>query len=165
MNRALYPGSFDPPTWGHIQIIRRAAKLFDELIVGIGDNFEKGKGLLTTQEKIDGLKEEIGDLQNVEILKVPGLTVDFAKEIGAHVLLRSLRSSGDLEFEMQMARANYKLKGMETLFMAGDDETSTISSSLIRELAANGAPLKEFIPSYFESLLHNKRDKLWNKEQ
>jgi len=159
MFKALYPGSFDPPTWGHIRLIQRAAKLFDALVIGIGENFKKGEGLLTTQEKIDGLKKEIGDLPNVEIMKLPGLTVDFAKEIGANLLLRGLRSSGDLEFEMQMARANYKLKGVETLFMASEEETSTISSSLIRELAANRAPLGDFIPSYFESLLHNKIQK------
>jgi pantetheine-phosphate adenylyltransferase len=159
MFKALFPGSFDPPTWGHIQLIQRASKLFDHLIVGIGENLKKGKSVLTIQEKIEGLKKEIGDLSNVEIMSFSGLVINFAKENGVKLLLRGLRSAGDMEFEMQMARANNKLTGIETLFLMAGGDTSAISSSLIRELAAKGAPLKEFIPSYFEGLLHNRIQK------
>ncbi|NGX47062.1 MAG: Phosphopantetheine adenylyltransferase [Chlamydiae bacterium] len=159
MFKAIYSGSFDPPTWGHIRLIRRAAKLFDVLIVGIGENLKKGKGFFTIQEKIDGFQKEIGDLPNVEIMSFSGLVTNFAKENGIDLLVRGLRFVGDMEYEMQMARANYKLTGIETFFLMADEDTSTISSSLIRELAANGAPLGDYIPSHFETLLHNKTQK------
>ncbi len=156
MFKALYPGSFDPPTWGHIRLIRRAAKLFDVLIVGIGENLKKGKSLCTTQEKIEGLSKETSDLPNVEISSFSGLAIDFAKKKDASCLLRGLRSAKDMDYEMEMAEANYKLTGIETLFLIAESDTSGISATLIRELAANGAPLGEFIPSYFESLLQNR---------
>ena len=156
MFKALYPGSFDPPTWGHIHLMRRAAKLFEVLIVGIGENLKKGKSLCTTQEKIEGLSKETSDLPNIEIVSFSGLVTDFAKKKGASILLKGLRSAKDLEHEIEMSQANYKLTGIETLFLIAESDTSGISSSLIRELAANGAPLNDFIPSYFESILHSR---------
>lgn len=159
MNKALYPGSFDPPTWGHVHLIRRAAKICEKLYVGIGKNLKKGEGLLTTQEKIEGLKTVISDLHNVEIVVISGLVTDFAREKQIEVLLKGLRFPSDMEYEMQMARANYKLTGIETLFLLAEGETAAISSTLIRELASNQAPLDAFIPQFFEDLLHKRMKK------
>jgi pantetheine-phosphate adenylyltransferase len=164
MKKALFPGSFDPPTWGHIRLIERGSKLFDQIVVGVGANLAKGKGLLTSEERVEGLAQELKGLSNVEVLPFTGLTVDFAKEIGASVLLRGLRSPSDLEKELEMARANCTIQQIETLFLAGEEETANISSSLIRELAANGAPLEKFIPKQFIKMIDQKKRELWNEE-
>lgn len=156
MKKALYPGSFDPSTWGHIHLIRRAAKICEKLFVGIGKNLKKGNGLFTTQEKIEGLETEISDLPNVEIIEIPGLVTEFARENQIDILLRGIRFPSDMEYEMQMARANYKLTGIETLFLLAEGETAAISSTLIRELASNGAPLDDFIPRFFADLLYKR---------
>jgi len=158
MAKAFYPGSFNPPTWGHMYLIRRAAKLFDSVVVGIGENSAK-KSLLTTEEIVEGLQNELKDVANVEITSFSGLAVAFAKKHKVDFFIRGLRSASDMEFEKQMAYANYKLSGIETFFMLAGEETQHISSSLIRELAMNHAPLKDFIPSYFENLLYKKQQK------
>lgn len=155
MLKGLFPGTFDPPTKGHLQLIRRAAALCDQLVVGIGENTSKGKPLLTVEERIEVLEKETKGLDHVKIASFPGLTVDFAKTLGVQVLIRGLRSEADLEFEKQMASAN-RLMGYETLFLIADPSVTQISSSLIRELAAGGAPLHEYIPEELESKLHTR---------
>lgn len=156
MKKVLLPGTYDPTTWGHIRLIRRAAKLWDAVVVGIGENLKKGKGLFTTQEKIEGLNTEINDLENVEIAVIPGLVTDFARENHIEVLVRGLRFPSEMEYEMQMARANNKLTKIETLFLLAEEETVGISSTLIRELASKKAPLAAFIPPYFEDLIYKR---------
>ncbi len=156
MFKALLPGSFDPPTWGHIHLIRRVAKVCDMLLVGIGKNEQKVKSVLTLEEKMEGLKKELEDLRNIEIVGFSGLTTDFAKKNGVKFLVRGLRTPVDMEYEKQIAHANLQISGMETLFMMAEGDKVATSSSLIRELAANRAPLKEFVPEYFEKLLYDR---------
>lgn len=153
MFKALFPGSFDPPTLGHIEIIKRAAELFDEFIVGIGSNYAKSKSLLRSQEKMEILQEETKHLKGVQVMSFSGLVIDFAKSQGVKILVRALRSERDFEYEVQMARANRKLgKGLETLFLSSEDPH--ISSTLIRELASHRADLKSFVPKKVETFLH-----------
>ncbi len=152
MFKVLYPGTFDPPTLGHIALIKRGAVLCDHLIVGIGENINK-KPILTIEERAEALKKETSALSNVEVVSFSGLASDFAKQVNATALIRGLRSSHDIEYEMQMASANQKLNGIETLFLMAEDGAANISSTLIRELAAHGAPLEAFIPKHLESTL------------
>ncbi|MBS0628630.1 MAG: pantetheine-phosphate adenylyltransferase [Verrucomicrobia bacterium] len=158
MFKLLFPGTFDPPTLGHIMLIKRGAALCDHLVVGIGKNLSKTKAILTVEERIEALKHETSSLKNVEIVSFSGLAVNFAKQIGVNALLRGFRTSSDVDFELQMARANKKLSGIETLFLMAEDEAH-ISSTLIRELAANGASLKDFVPEYIESTLQHRIQK------
>lgn len=155
MLKGLFPGTFDPPTLGHLQLIRRAAALLDHLIVAIGENPEKKDSILKTEEKIEILQKETKTLRNVEVVSYRGLTVALAKKEQATVLIRGLRSAGDLEAEKQMENANRKM-GIETLFLFAESEMATISSSLIRQLAAHGAPLQEYLPEGLEALLHTR---------
>lgn len=159
MFKALYPGTFDPPTFGHLTLIRRSAAICDHLIVGVGKNLSKNKSILTVDERIEALKKETASLKNVEIASFSGLVVNFAKQMGARVLIRGLRSSSDVAYEMQMALANRSLSGIETLFLMAEDGAAHISSTLIRELASHGAPLKDFIPEYLESTLQHRIQK------
>jgi len=159
MFKSLYPGTFDPPTLGHLMLIKRAAALCDHLVVGIGKNLNKSKSLLTEEERILALKEETKSLKNVEIVSFSGLVTQFAKQIGATVLIKGLRSAADVEYELQMARANRKLSGIETLFLMAEDGASHISSTLIRELLSLGAPLKDFVPKSVENTLQHNNSK------
>jgi len=156
MQKALCPGRFDPPTLGHISLLSRASQLCDHLVVGIGENLVKGKSLLTTDEKVKALEKSTKQFPNIEITSFSGLVTDFAKKMGAQVLIRGLRSVKDLEYEREMALANFKLTGIETIFLLAEPGASHISSSLIRELAANGAPLSDFIPQDLETLMHSR---------
>lgn len=155
MLKGLFPGTFDPPTKGHLELIRRAAALCDQLVIGVGENLSKEKSILTIEERIEVLQKEIKGLDHVEVATLTGLTVDFAKSLGARVLVRGLRSEADLEFEKQMAGANRRL-GIETLFLIADPSVAAISSSLIRELATGGAPLHEYIPEGLEAKLQTR---------
>lgn len=158
MKKALFPGTFDPPTKGHLEIISRAAPLFDQLIVGIGKNLEKGPSLLSDEEKVNSLKNATSKFSNVEIAFFSGLVTKYAKEQGIQVLIRGLRSEADFAYEMQLAHANRTMENLETFFLI-TDETSYISSTLIRELAANGAPLDQFVPSDLINILHSRLKK------
>lgn len=159
MFTVLYPGTFDPPTLGHLSLIKRGAALCDHLVVGIGENLSKANAILTVEERIEVLKQETASLKNVEVVSFSGLVTQFAKQVGARVLLRGLRGSSDVDAEMQMAQANRKLSGIETLFLMADAEVSHISSTLIREIASHGAPLGDFIPKSLESLLQQRMQK------
>lgn len=156
MKKGLLAGTFDPPTWGHIEIIRRGANLVDELVVGIGKHASKNSPLYTFEEKKEGLLEELNQSSSIAIHQISGLLIDFARQNGIDVLIRGLRSHKDLEYEMQMARANFMLGGIETIFLPAGEKTALISSSLIRELASHDAPLSDFIPPYFSKTIHQK---------
>jgi len=159
MFKLLYPGTFDPPTLGHLMLMRRAASMCDHLVVGIGENLSKTKSILTVEERIALLQQETAALKNVEVVSFSGLAVNFAKQIQASALLRGLRSAADMDYERQMAVANRKLTGIETLFIMADDSAAHISSTLIRELAANSASLKDFVPQQIESTLQHRIQK------
>lgn len=155
MRKALFAGAFDPLTFGHLDIIHRGSAMFEKLIIGVGENSAKQGPMLSIQQRVEGIKKEVSDLQNAEALSFSGLATQFAKEQKIDVLLRGIRSLSDMEYEMQMARANREIGKIETIFILSDASFSGISSTLIRELALHKAPLSSFIPEQFERMIYN----------
>jgi pantetheine-phosphate adenylyltransferase len=153
---AIYPGSFDPVTNGHLDLIERGAKLFDRLIVAILRNTEKAP-LFTIAERTEMLRDVTAPFQNVEIDCFHGLLVDYARERNAQVLLRGIRAVSDYEFELQMAMMNRKLQpGLETVFMLPAVEYSFLSSRLVREIAQLGGSVAGLVPAAVERRLRAK---------
>ena len=146
MLRAIYPGSFDPVTFGHIDIIRRSAAITDELIVGVLQNKAKTP-LFSVEERAKMLGEVTKEIKNVKIVPFEGLLIDFAKEMEAKVIVRGLRAVTDFEYELQMAQTNHKLNPeIETLFMTTSLDYSYLSSSVVREIAAFDGDISQFVP-------------------
>jgi len=144
MSKAIYPGTFDPVTLGHLDLIKRAAAVFDTLIVGVGENPAK-KTLFTNRERVAMLRKEAASLRNVTVKGFKGLLVDFAVREGASILIRGVRSMSDFEYELQMAVANRQSAGVETLFMSPSPEYACISARLIKELSAEGGHVSAFV--------------------
>ena len=146
MLRAIYPGSFDPVTYGHIDIMRRSCKIFDELIVGVLSNKAKIP-LLSVEERVKMLKEVTKDLDNIRIVPFDGLLVEFASRMNAGLVIRGLRAITDFEYELQMSQTNQKLDpNIETMFLTTSIEYSYLSSTTVREIAAFGGDLTQFVP-------------------
>ena len=146
MLRAIYPGSFAPVTFGHIDIIRRSAAITDELIVGVLQNKAKTP-LFSVEERVKMLGEVTKEIKNVKIVPFEGLLIDFAKEMEAKVIVRGLRAVTDFEYELQMAQTNHKLNSeIETLFMTTSLDYSYLSSSVVREIAAFDGDISQFVP-------------------
>jgi len=153
---ALYPGSFDGLTNGHLDIIRRAADLFDRLVVAVAHNASK-RLLFTVEERLWMAREETGDLPNVAVDSFDGLTVDYAVQIGAACIIRGVRVVSDFEYELQMAHMNRDLNAtVETIFMFPRLENLYVSSSLIKEVLLMGGDVRRFVPESTASLLHRK---------
>ncbi len=162
MKKGIYPGSFDPVTYGHIDIIKRVAELVDELTVGVLCNNAKTP-LFSLEERVRMLKEVTKDMPNVNVLPFEGLTVDFAKEIGANVIVRGLRAVTDFEYELMMAQTNHKLEpGVETMFLTTNLEYSYLSSTIVREVASFGGDISKFVP---ESVMEQVHEKMNNKRR
>ena len=145
---AVYTGSFDPITLGHLNVIQRSSRLVDRLIVGIGINIEK-QSLFTPEERVELVRQATRDLNNVDVQAFEGLAVSFVRRSGARVLLRGVRSLGDIEAEFTMTMANRKLDpGIETIFLMADGQYSHVSSSLIKQIAAlaTDEELSRFVP-------------------
>ena len=145
---AIYTGSFDPITLGHVNVVERGSRLFERVIVGIGVNTEK-QPLFSPSERLDLVRRTTQHLGNVEAHTFSGLAVSFVRQCGAHVILRAVRSLGDIEAEFTMTLANRKLDpGIETVFLMADDEFSHVSSSLIKQIAslASDEELARFVP-------------------
>jgi len=154
--RAVYPGSFDPVTNGHIDLIQRSAALFDHLIVAVLSNTEK-LPLFTVEERAEMLKEATRDLENVSITSFAGLLVDFVEQIGASVIVRGIRAVSDYEYELQMALMNRRLSNkVETVFMLPAESYSFLSSKLVKEIAQHGGLIREFVPPDVEKRLNDK---------
>ena len=145
MRRVVCPGSFDPVTNGHLDIISRAASLFDEVIVAVLRNLSKS-GLFTAEERVEMLREVLKGQPNVRVARFDGLTVDFCRENGATAIVKGLRAVSDFDYEMQMAQMNYRQAGVETLFMTTNPLYSFLSSSLIREVAKYGGDVSGLVP-------------------
>lgn len=144
---AIYPGSFDPPTLGHLDIIGRAAGIFDELIVAVGHNNEKSP-FLDPIERVAALRECTEGMPNVRVEAFTGLLVDFAQRHGCRVLVRGMRAVSDFEYEFRVASANRKLApDVETVFLTTRDEYSFLASSVVREIAALGGDFAPFVPA------------------
>lgn len=146
MLKAIYPGSFDPVTLGHMDIIKRSSKIVDELIVGVLKNNAKTP-LFSVEERVKMLKEATKELENVKVVEFEGLLVDFAKEMDAKVVIRGLRAITDFEYELQMTQTNHKLEpDVETLFLTTSIEYSFLSSTTVKEVAAFGGDITQFVP-------------------
>jgi len=145
MRKAVFPGSFDPFTLGHLDILKRSLPLFDEIIVGIGKNIEK-KTMFSESERIYFIENYFSDEPKIKVQSYSGLTIDFCKENGANFILRGIRNNGDFEFEKAIARTNRKLSKIETVFLLTSAKTSFISSSIVRELILNKGDFQLLVP-------------------
>ncbi|KRM74081.1 pantetheine-phosphate adenylyltransferase [Secundilactobacillus collinoides] len=156
MTKAVFPGSFDPLTKGHLNLIQRASHLFDELIVTVGTNISK-RSLFTPDERVALIQKSVADLPNVTVRTEGGLTVDFVKSVNASVILRGLRNSKDYEYEAGIAQMNHYLdNGIETLFLLTDAKYAFISSSLLKEVLHFGGDISELVPPAVAAALAEK---------
>ena len=156
MVRAIYPGSFDPVTYGHLDIIKRSSAIVDELVVGVLYNKAKIP-LFSVEERVKMLGEATKELGNVKIIPFEGLLIDFAKEVDAKVIVRGLRAITDFEYELQMAQTNRKLNSnVETLFMTTSLEYSYLSSSTVKEVASFGGDISQFVPEFVAEQISEK---------
>ena len=161
MLRAIYPGSFDPVTFGHMDIIRRSSRLVDELIVGVLNNKAKTP-LFSVEERVRMLEEITKDMPNVRIIPFEGLLVDFARKMQADLVIRGLRAITDFEYELQMAQTNHKMEpDLETVFLTTSLEYSYLSSSTVKEVAAFGGDISQFVP---EAVMDRIAEKMKKKE-
>jgi pantetheine-phosphate adenylyltransferase len=156
MRRAIYPGSFDPVTNGHLDVVERARKLFDEVIVAVAHNDDK-QALFSLQERLDLLQETVGKIGRVRVAQFEGLLVEFAARERADAVIRGLRAVSDFEFEFQMALMNRKLDGkVETIFLMPKEEYTYLSSRLVKEVARLGGDVSKFVPAAVASALGRK---------
>ena len=153
---AIVPGSFDPITYGHIDIIKRSSELFDEIIVAILVNPDK-KYLFSLDERVEMIEETIKDIPNVRVDAFSGLLVNYAKKVGSSVIVRGLRAVSDFEYEMQLTFMNKALdEGIETFYMMANTQYSFISSSIVKGVSGFGADLSKFVPKNVEERLEKK---------
>lgn len=145
MRRCVCPGSFDPVTNGHLDVIERASPLFDEVVVGVLVNVAK-KGLFTVEERIEMLREVTAPLGNVTVESFEGLLVDFCRARDIPAVVRGLRAVTDFEYELSMAQMNYRLSSLETLFVATNPDYSFLSSTLVKEVASYGGDVSGLVP-------------------
>lgn len=160
MKRAIYPGSFDPVTFGHLDVIRRSSKMCDELIVGVLNNNSKTP-LFNVQNRVKMLEDVIQDIPNVKVIAFDGLLVDFAKKMDANVIIRGLRAVTDFEYELQMSQTNRVLDSdIETIFLCTTLEYSYLNSSTVKEVAFHGGDISKFVPEEIKSLVYQKVEEL-----
>ena len=145
MKRAVFPGSFDPITLGHLDIIERSIPLFDKIIIGVGTNSEK-KYMFSLKKRMDFIEETFSDSNNISVIQYEGLTIEFCKKIQADFIIRGLRNPADFEFEKAIAHTNRKLSGIETVFLLTAAKTSFISSSIVREIISNQGDYTQLVP-------------------
>lgn len=156
MKRALYPGSFDPVTFGHLDIIERAAKIVDELVIGVLVNSSK-KSLFTLEERVKMIEEMTKDIPNVKVASFSGLLVDYMKEIDATIIVRGLRAVTDFEYELQIAQTNHvQNEDIETIFLTTNLKYSYLSSSIVKEFASYGGDISKFVPACFIDDIYKK---------
>ena len=157
MNDAIYPGSFDPMTLGHLDVIKRASKMFDNLTVSVLDNKAKN-ALFSVEERVNILKEATKDLPNVTVDSFSGLLVDYAREKNIHISVRGLRAITDFEYELQIAQTNRLLsKGMlDTVFLTTSLEYAYLSSSGVKEMASFGGDISPCVPDFVAKLVYEK---------
>ena len=171
MRRAVYPGSFDPVTFGHLDIIRRSATLVDELVVGVLNNSSKTP-LFSVEERVNILLEATKDIPNVRVESFSGLSVDFAKNCGARfivrglraitLVVRGLRAISDFDYELQLAQTNRIMNAeVDTLFLATSLEYAYLSSSTVKEVASYGGDVSKFVPPFVVDKIYNK---IWSKK-
>lgn len=144
---AVYPGSFDPITMGHLDIIERASKIYDKIIVGVLENPEKKNSLFSSNERVELITRVVSHLKNVEVESFSGLTVKYLKKRNSNIIIRGLRAVSDFEYEFQMASINHKLDPtIETIFMMTNSKYSFLSSSAVKQVAMYGGCIEELVP-------------------
>jgi len=153
---AIYPGTFDPPTNGHLDIVDRAARLFDRVVIGVGRNLSK-KTVFTAEERVALMQEACAKLTNVEVRTFDSLQVEFAREVGATFIIRGIRALSDFEFEFEMANMNRRLaQDLEMVFLMTAPEYLFVSASRVKELASFGAPVDGLVPANVAKALAKK---------
>ena len=156
MRRAIYPGSFDPITTGHLDVIHRAARLFDELVVAVAHNDQK-QSMFTTEERMALIRENTASVGNIRVASFDGLLVEFARRENAAAVVRGLRAVSDFEFEFQMALMNRKLEpAIETIFLTPREEFTYLSSRIVKEIARLGGNVEAFVPASVARALREK---------
>ena len=156
MKKAIYPGSFDPVTFGHMDIITRSAKIVDELVVGVLNNSAKNS-LFSAGERVSMLEEMTADLPNVHVVSFDGLLVDFARKIQATIIIRGLRAVTDFEYELQMAQTNRVLApDIDTMFLTTSLEFAYLSSTTVKEVATFGGDISKFVPEFVSRAVYKK---------
>ncbi len=156
MAKAIYPGTFDPVTYGHIDIIKRAREIFDSIVVTVAINTGKTP-LFSTQERVDMLKESLKEFKNISIDSFDGLVVDHARNVGAVSIIRGLRAVSDFEYEFQMALMNRKLAGeISTVFLMPHEKYTYLNSSIVRNLAGFNSDVSDFVPPNVKAALEKK---------
>ena len=157
MKIAIYPGSFDPITKGHLDILKTGSEIFDKVIIAVAKNSEK-KGFLPVDKRLELIRESIKDLDNVEADSFDGLTIEYAKKKGAKVLIRGLRAVSDFEYELQLSQANSAMcEDIKTVFLTTKPKYNFISSSTIKEIFVNGGDISKFVPQpVYEYLMERK---------
>jgi pantetheine-phosphate adenylyltransferase len=152
VRRAVCPGSFDPATFGHLDIIRRSARLFDEVIVAVGTNVSKNR-LFEPDERIAMMRQACADLANVSVEGFTGLVTTFCAEHDATAIVKGLRAASDFDYELQMAQMNASLTGVETVFVPTSPDRGFVSSSLVKEVAGFGGDVSAFVPTFVHDAL------------
>ena len=156
MNRAVYAGTFDPITFGHMDVAARAAHVFDHLTLAVAEDPPKTL-MFRTEDRMELARSSLANLQNVEVVPFSGLLVNWARAHGIHTLIRGLRAFSDFEYEFQMALTNRKLApDIETLFLMPNEDFSYVSSSMVREIAALGGDVEKFVPATVAAALKRK---------
>ena len=145
MKCAVFPGSFDPITLGHFDILERSIPLFDEIIIGVGSNSEK-KYMFPLSKRMAFIEETFSEYKSISVAKYQGLTIEFCKKVQANFIIRGLRNPADFEFEKAIAHTNRKLSGIETVFLLTSAKTSFISSSIVREVISNRGDYTQLVP-------------------
>lgn len=157
MTIAIYPGSFDPITNGHIDILKSGAEIFDKVIIAVSYNINK-KSFLSVDERVELIKKSISEFENVEVDCFEGLTIEYARQKGANILLRGLRTSFDFEYELQLSQTNNALyKDLKTVFLITKPEYNFISSSMVREILTNNGDISKFVPEPVKDYLEKKK--------
>ena len=156
MKPAIYPGSFDPPTYGHLDVVRRGSELFDKLIIAVAVNDAK-RYLFTPEERKDMMVRATSDIPNVEVEIFEGMIIDFVQRKKTNMILRGIRTVSDFEYEFKMALTNREMSNkIETIFVMTDQRYSFFSSSLTKEIAALGGPMETFVPEFIADMLKEK---------
>lgn len=156
MKRGIYPGSFDPITFGHLDIIERSSKIVDELVVGVLNNSAKNS-LFSVEERVSMIEEMVADFPNVKVASFDGLLVDFMKETDATIIIRGLRAVTDFEYEIQIAQSNHvQNPAVETIFLTTNLQYSYLSSTIVKEFASYGGDISKFVPEQFIQRIYGK---------